>query len=80
MKSSIVSIIGGALVAFGCCALAFVCFLAWIEWGGRSGGGWFSNVEFYKLARDLGIAMAISAVIGFGAIALGVRLRRIKRA
>jgi hypothetical protein len=78
MRSSI-RIIGGALQILGGCALAFGCVLAWMEWGGRSQGGWFSDAEFYEVARELGIGMAISAVVGVGAIALGWRLRRIKR-
>jgi len=78
MKSSIVTILGGALMTLGFCALAFACLLAWMEWGGKNSGGWFSNVEFYEVARDLGIGMAISAVVGVGAIALGWRLRRIR--
>ena len=79
MRSSIITIIGGALQILGGCALAFGCFLAWMEWGGRSSGGWLSNSDLHGLARDVGIAMAISAVVGVGAIALGWRLRRIKR-
>jgi hypothetical protein len=70
--------IGGALVILGCCALAFACLLAWVEWG-RTSGGWFSNVDFSVIAREVGIAMAIFAVIGLTGIAFGWRLRRMKR-
>ena len=37
MKSSIVAVIGGALVILGCCAVAFGGFLAWLDWGGGPG-------------------------------------------
>ena len=66
-------IFGEATIIFGCCALTFSC-PPWVEWGGRNSGGWFSDVEFYGVARDMGIAMAISIAIGVGAIALELRL------
>jgi hypothetical protein len=78
MKSSIRTIIGWVSVIFGCCALAFACILAWMEWGGRAPGGWLSDSDLHGLAREVGIAMAISAAIGVGTIVLGVRLARVR--
>jgi hypothetical protein len=62
----------------GCCALAFACILAWMEWGGRAPGGWLSDSDLHGLAKDVGIAMAISAGIGVGAIVLAVRVARVR--
>ena len=76
MKLSIVATIGGAFVILGCCALAFACLLAWLAWGG-SPGDW--SIPMPDLVKELEFDMAISAVIGFGAVALGLRLRRVKR-
>lgn len=47
--------------------------------GGGTSGGWFSKVEFSEIARQVGIAMAISVVIGLLGIALGLRIRHMKR-
>jgi vacuolar-type H+-ATPase subunit I/STV1 len=76
MKSSIVAIIGGALVILGCLALVFACLLAWLVWGG-SPGGWTLTVP--EFARELKFDMAITVVIGLGAVVLGLRLRHVKR-
>ena len=76
MKSSIVTIIGGALVILGCLALAFAGLLAWLTWGG-SPGGWTLTVP--EFARELKIDMAFSVVIGLAGIVFGWRLRRMKR-
>ena len=76
VKSSIVKIIGGALMILGCCALAFAYFLAGNVWGGQDNGAWFTMPE---LDRDLKYIMAISAVIGLAGIVSGWRIRRMKR-
>ncbi len=78
MKPSVRTIIGSALVIFGCCALTFACVLAWMEWGDQAPGGWFSGDDFHGLAREVGIDMAISAAIAVGAIVFGMRLTRVK--
>lgn len=80
MKASMVSIISWTLLVLGCSALAFACLLAWVEWGGGAPGGWFSDVEFPGVAREVGIAMAISVVIGLAGVAFGLRMRRVKGA
>jgi len=64
MKSSIVTIIGGALEILGCCALAFAGLLAWAKWG--ESGGWFTSDQFPEIDRIVRIAMTISIVIGVG--------------
>jgi len=76
MKSSIVTIIWRTLVILGCLALVFACLLAWLVWGGSPGDWYFPMPE---LAREVELYMAISAVIGVGAIALGWFIRRRKR-
>lgn len=85
MKSSIITIIWGALVSVGSCALVIAGILAWIEldWiasRGNTHGGWLSaNSDLNGLATDVRIAMAISTVIGLVGIVLGWRVRRMKR-
>lgn len=80
MKASMVLIIGWALLVLGCCALAFACLLAWVEWGVRAPGGWLSpDSDLHGLGREVEIAMAISALVGAGGIVFGWRMRRVKR-
>jgi hypothetical protein len=54
MKSSIVTIIGGALEILGCCALAFAGLLAWAKWGGVPEGG-LLLISFLKLTGLCGL-------------------------
>jgi len=75
MKSSVVTIIGGAVVILGCGALAFAGLLAWLAWGGSPGGWSLTAPEF---ANELKFDMVISAVIGLVGIALGWRMRYMK--
>jgi hypothetical protein len=68
-RMQIKRIFGAAAMVAGCCALVFAGLLAWVEWGG-SPGGWFSSEEFPRILWIVGLAMAISALIGLGAILL----------
>jgi hypothetical protein len=77
MKSSVVTIIGGAVVILGRGALAFAGLLAWLAWGGCQANG-SCDFTLPEMVKTLRHAMAISAVLGVGAIALGWRMRRMK--
>jgi hypothetical protein len=77
VKASTASIIGWALMILGFCAIAFADLLACLIWGGQGNGGW--DMPMPDLVRQLKYGMAISAVIGLTGIALGWRLRRMKR-
>jgi ABC-type phosphate/phosphonate transport system permease subunit len=79
VKSSIVAIIGGAVVILGCGALAFAGLLAWLAWGGCQANG-SCDFTLPEMVKTLRHAMAISAVSGVGAIALGFWLRHLKGA
>ena len=64
-------------MTLGFCALAFACLLAPLVWGGCRANG-TCGFTLPLLERELRFDMAISAVIGLGAIALGLRIRRMK--
>jgi hypothetical protein len=73
VKASVRRVVGGVFVALGCCAVAFGGFLAWLVFGADN-QGW----QMQTLTGNVESGAAISAVIGVGAIALGVWLRRLK--
>ena len=74
MSFSVRTIIGWTLMTVGCCALAFVAFLAWLS--RDTPGAWFQLPELQKEVR---FDAVISAVIGASAIVLGLLLRRVRR-
>jgi hypothetical protein len=73
VKASVIRLAGGAVITLGCCAVAFGGFLAWLVFGADN-QGW----QMQTLTGNVESGAAISAVIGVGAIALGVWLRRQK--
>jgi hypothetical protein len=75
VKVTMVSVIGWTSLILGFCALAFGGFLAWLVFGADN-QGW----QMQPLTGNVESGAAISAVIGVGAIALGVWLRRLKGA
>jgi len=77
MKLSIVTIIWLTLVILGCLALAFAGLIALSVWGGCEANG-TCGFTLPILDRELRFDMAISAVIGVGAIAIGWFIRRMK--
>ena len=70
VKLSVLKITGISAIILGCCLLTFALVLACLVWGDNQPGGEF-YISFPTLDRELRITMAISAGIGFGAIALG---------
>ena len=75
VKVTMVSIISWASLIFGCCALAFGGLQACLLWGG---GQPSFQMDMTTLRGNLEFGVAISTVIGVGAIALGLWLRRTK--
>ena len=76
MKTSIPKIVGGAVLIVGFFVLGFGGLQAWLEWGG---GPENRSVHMQTLDKNLQSGAEISAVIGARAIALGWRIRRMKR-
>ena len=78
MKSSVAAVIGGALVVLGCCAIAFACILASLEWGGCQANG---SCVFTLPILDIEVrsAVVVFALIGLGGVGLGWHIRRTMR-